>query len=701
MQRVLIHPPFADPTQPYPSLPVLKGYLRARGLDARVVDLNVEAVHWLLHPERVDDVARRLGLRFLKLNHASSLDFHEQREYRALVEARGRVEAILGADPAPLEVFRRRELFFDPACYSRAVRRVEDFFAALSALHYPYTYSFNQAAPEVLPWSVSLLDRYWEERQSPLDAFYTGLLEGACDWTEPGAVRSHLALENVDLIGISVVFPSQLAEACYLCRRVREASPGVFLLLGGPLVHQIVHRVNDPILEWLLSLVDGIGLSEGEETLENLFPLLTEWRTQEGVGNHGEGLRQIPNFLFIDKKTGEVHEGPRQCIDLVEAPAPDFSDLDLDRYLAPSRTLLYAPARGCYWNRCSFCHYGLAEKTAAPYRETPPERVAAHLSKLSRKHGVRHFYMSCDVLSPSYALKLAEALLARKLRIRWSTDLKVEAFFTGERCRILQRSGLRSVAFGMESGSDPVLQLMGKGFDRATATRVNRAFHEAGVATQWMTFTDHPGESVEQALETVRWLEEERNFISLFVVGEFGLEPGSDIACNPEHYGVTCIYHADGDDFLQHALWSDRDGERVPADRERLDRAVRRAAAPYALRPYPWAGAVSTHHTLLHFVQFGAGVFRVHFQRAGAEMKGAPATPPPSHIAGLRERPRFSVAAIARRESEFFERYLPEALGKETRTAGESPSPPPAPLSLEHFLAAAREVPLLRAGKGR
>ena len=111
MERILIHPPFADPTQPYLSLPSLKGHLRARGLDARVVDLNVEAAHHLFSPEALDDVARRIGLRFLKLNHSSSLDFNEQREYRALVEARPKIEEVLGAEIPPLEVFQGRDLF--------------------------------------------------------------------------------------------------------------------------------------------------------------------------------------------------------------------------------------------------------------------------------------------------------------------------------------------------------------------------------------------------------------------------------------------------------------------------------------------------------------------------------------------------------------------------------------------------------------
>ena len=61
MQRILIHPPFADPTQPYLSLPTLKGWLRQKRLDARVLDLNVEAIHWLLRAGTAQNRWQELG----------------------------------------------------------------------------------------------------------------------------------------------------------------------------------------------------------------------------------------------------------------------------------------------------------------------------------------------------------------------------------------------------------------------------------------------------------------------------------------------------------------------------------------------------------------------------------------------------------------------------------------------------------------
>ncbi|HVR74588.1 MAG TPA: radical SAM protein [Planctomycetota bacterium] len=696
--HLLLHPPFADPTQPYLSLPTLKGYLRARKLDARVVDLNVEAAHHLFEKETLEDLARRLGLRFLRLNHAQSLDFEEQREYRALAGARLKIEEVLGAEVSPIEVFQTRELFHDAAQYSLARRRVEALFDALSAVHFPYRFDFNNAGHDVLPWSFDLLESYSSGQSSPLDAFYRKVFEPPADWDSLEEGVFTVPLDGTELIGISVVFPSQIPEAFYLARFLKERAPDAFIALGGPCIHQVVVHMEPALKRRVLSFADGVGLFEGEETIAKLLPLLPEWRSAGSEDRRLEVLRSVPNLLLWDHGAGKPRTGPPFVLDLAAAPAPDYSDLDLDRYLAPSRTLLYAPTRGCYWNKCSFCYYGLSETATAVYREVPPDRAAADLARLSQRHGVRNFYISCDVLSPSYAVRFADALIARGLKIRWSSDLKIEKSFTPERCDLLYRSGLRSAAFGIESGSDRILDLMRKGCDRGTMTEVNRSFHDAGIATEWMTFTDHPDETLDEALETVLWIEEESERIDLFIVGEFGLERGSHIAEDPARYGVEKVYYAEGDELRLYALFTQRGGERSSEDRERIDRAVRRASTKYALHPYPWAGANSTHHTFLHFVEFGQRAFRTHFQPAQAAVEGALAPPPPSHIAGLHEYLRFSLEAIEEREREFFEGYLSRALYTTVggRRAGGREV---ALLSREHFEAAAAEVPPLRPGK--
>ncbi len=715
MQHLLLHPPLADPTQPFLSLPTLKGWLRAHGHDARVIDLNVEAAHWLFEPTVLDDLGRRIGSRFVDLNRQQELSFHEQRQYRLLVEARPKIEHAIGGEISPITVFQTRELFYDPAQYSLARRKVEGLFDALSAAHYPYRFSFNHAAHAVVPWSLDLLDRYCSERRSPFAAFYERHFATADEWDWSSGSGPPADPSDAAFIGISVVFPSQIPEALYLCRFLRQRAPTAFLALGGPCIHQVVVHMEPALQARMLAYVDGIALFESEETLTELFSRLERWRnTAEAAARH-EILRDVPNLLTMRPApepvravhvSGSVRSaipppapgtpvvGPRRTLDLREAPAPDYSDLDLDRYWAPSRTLLYAPTRGCYWNQCSFCYYGLAETATASYREIPAQRAAADLAQLARRHGVKNFYISCDVLSPAYAVKLAEALIERNVKIRWSSDLKIEKYFTPERCALLHRSGLRSAAFGIESGSDRILELMRKGCDRATMTAVNRAFHDAGVATEWMTFTDHPDETLDEALDTVRWIEEEKDFVDLFIVGRFGLERGSHIAQDPTRYGVRKVFYAEGDELRLYAQFTQRAGRRGADAEQTIENAIGRAGSTFDLHPYPWAGANSTHHTFLHFLEFGQTAFKQHFKRAGGAVHGAMPTSPVVHIAGLRERPRYSLQTIRAREEQFFADYLPRALYTTvpSRRHGGEPGDEVSPLSVADFEAAVAAV---------
>lgn len=700
MDRLLIHPPFADPTQPYLSLPTLKGHLRSKGLDATVFDANVEAARWLMSHEAAHMTARKIGSRFVNLNRKPFLSFDEAREYRALEAAREKVEHFLGAQPAPVDVFTTRELFFDAEQYSLARRRTDLYFEALSAAHWPYRFSFNAATHNVLPWSFDLLESYCDEQASPLEALYERWLMPRAEWDWDEGAPPPFDVDDCDFVGLSVVFPSQIPEAVYLLKKLRARNPRLFLALGGPAVHQVVTHLDPERKRRFFDWVDAIGMYEGESTLEALFPLLERWRAAEGADERHALLKGVPNLLTLDPSSGECVLGPRETLDLRTAEMPDYSDLDLDRYLAPGRTLLYAPTRGCYWGKCSFCYYGLTETGTANYREVPVEKAVSELAQLARRHGVKNFYISCDVLSPKYAVRFAQELVDRKVKIRWSSDLKIETYFTPERAKLLFESGLRSAAFGIESGSDRILDLMRKGVDRETLTAVNRAFHEAGVATEWMTFTDHPDETTAEALDTVAWIEEQQEFVDLFIVGEFGLESGSHIAQDPARYGVRRIWYADGDDLRLYALYAHKDGRRTKTANEEVDAEIGRMSSSWELHPYPWAGANSTHHTFLHFLEFGQRAFRTHFQRAQAAARGTLGAPPVAHVSGLREKVRFNVETIAAREEAFFAEWLPKALYTTVpaRRSGGTHPDEVAPLSMREYAEAAGRQEPLRPG---
>ena len=649
MATWLIYPPFADPTQPYMSLPYLKASLKGQGLDATVVDLNVAAAHHLLGRENVKNCARQIGGRFEALNACKKLTRMEAMEYVSLADARPAARRLLAAGSMPLEILQDPDRFYDFAFYRKARNLSEDVLACTSAAAFPFRIGFNHATHLAVPWAPDLLESYFQNRQSPLDAFYRSFLKG-------------LSLHPGDVVGINLTFISQIPEVFYIVQLLRQMIPSLFLVIGGSCLQQMLQHGTEAAREWVVSVADAACLFEGEETL----PLLIKALNQEIPGRNPEMrrglLEQVPNLLFRKPDGSGLQSGPMRISDLKSLSTPDYADLDLDQYLAPERTLLFSPARGCYWNRCAFCDYGLNRSQCHGYREMAADEAARQLVGLSRQYGVRNFYLSVDVMAPRFALDLARALVRHKADIRWSADFRIEDTYSADRCALLYQSGLRAVAFGVESGSDRVLRQMDKGISVRLTQEINARFHQSGIATAWMTFSGHPGESRADSLATARLIQQEQNRISQFILGQFGLTSGSLIAGHPGRFGLKNIYYCRGDAFRLFPLYESEESGDAEPDAS-LEKAVDRLSRVYWLDHYPWAGAISTHHSFLYLLRYGPRVFhRPDFPLPGKRSSSGKGDSFP----GLTMRPKFSIERLRRENENALQTFFQGALaGKE------------------------------------
>lgn len=645
----LLFPPFADPTWPYVALPTLKGYLAERGIGVSLRDYNIEGLHFLLAAETMAGWRQKLTTRLQSLNRRKELTLYEQMEYRRVAEA-----LPLCRDYSDcLAVMGDPRQFYQKKTYLRARDGFEELFRVMAGVYFPFRFSFNRADHLVAPWDFELLDYYIAGQRSPFDQFY----------------RQQLAsLGQPRFIGLSLTFVAQIGETLYLCQLIKELFPACFVMLGGPCIDQIVSNSDPATVARLFKYADAVGLQEGEQTLEQLLPLLGEKNVDPAR------FATIPNLLMKGPGGGVVR-GPALTFDLAAAATPDYGDLDPDRYLAPERLLLYSPTRGCYWNKCSFCSYGFNQSGRHAYREIPVARAVADLTALQRQFGVKNFYLSADVLAPAYALALAERIIEDGLEICWSTDLRIEAAYTPEKCQRLFQSGLRAVAFGIESGSDRVLRLMNKGIDTALIRRINRNFHQAGIATSWMTFLNHPGETGGEAGETLALIARQHGLVDQFIAGEFNLTPGSLISCHPEQYGIGQVYHTRGDVFRLFPLFRMAAERESEAEQEAVEEEIATLSRRYHLDHYPWAGSISTHHSFLYLLHSGPRVFAQTWpQPAGpSRHKGKKF---PLHL-------KFSLTDCFHREQTFMEQYLGAAL-----QPGENGL---APLGFAHFQKALRD----------
>jgi hypothetical protein len=292
----------------------------------------------------------------------------------------------------------------------------------------------------------------------------------------------------------------------------------------------------------------------------------------------------------------------------------------------------------------------------AKYRERPPEAVLDHLEALQKRHGTRIFYFSQDVFSPRIATRIARGIVQRGLDVKWGTDMRPEKALGEERCRELVAGGQISAALGVESASPRVLSLVDKGIPIEAVETAIVNLSRAGVAVEAMCFSDFPTESYREAMETVRFVESRGDDLSLFILGRFDLTHGSLVAQRPGDFGIAEVWGVEGDELGTGLFFAERRRQKRPSEQAKLEDAVRTLSARWSLRRYPWAGALSTAHTLLWYAHHGPDVFR--------RQAVAPEEPATRAAGAARRKPRFDVARVAERsaalEAELWDRMVNE-----------------------------------------
>jgi hypothetical protein len=283
-------------------------------------------------------------------------------------------------------------------------------------------------------------------------------------------------------------------------------------------------------------------------------------------------------------------------------------------YLSPERGINYSPTRGCYWNRCTFCDYGLnSDRPTSPWRERGIDQVIADLEQVLSSQRVSNVYFAVDVMAPGYLERLAEAIVASGIKFRWSAELRMERIFSPERCGKMVEAGCVSASFGMESGNQRILDLIDKGTKLTTMEITMRNFARSGIAVQLMTFHGFPTETTEEKAGTIDFILRNREFWSNGGFGAFQLTGTAIVARKPELFGITILTNEKVDirrtvDYFVH------DGpEREALYTEDYDASFNESAGIFpSVIGRPWAGGIDTLHSMLYYSAYGQSFFKDH-----------------------------------------------------------------------------------------
>jgi anaerobic magnesium-protoporphyrin IX monomethyl ester cyclase len=526
MKVLLIFPPDWFPSEPYLSLPSLTSVLRKAGHTVIQKDVNLEMWDWYFSEAFLKKVLRKVPQqldRLRKLANKRDLTDYEMDVQLALCDVtRQRIdELIKKAEKAKAIV--RGEVFYDIDQLEWAIQVFREVTQTISLVYAPARICMPPMETN-LSYKVfasnEVIDAVNDEQVNVYRDVFDHLLKPV------------LEAEKPDVVGISIVLQQQIFSTMTFCALIKQQFPHIHVTIGG----NTVTRLRDVLPQSpLFQFFDSAVVYEGETAFLQLV---------EAVGAKRE-LSNVPNTIYKD--ANGVHESALSYAeDMAELPPPDFDGLPLEKYFVPTRILPYLATRGCYWGRCEFCDHG--EGYTAGYRSKKIQDVLADIKYLKDKYGVRHFHFTDESYPPALFRKLARGLVEEKMDIFWTTHMRFEKSLLEDAVwEDAKNSGCRYLHFGYESGVERVLQLMDKATTTEIMTKHLKYTAEAGIWNHCMGFFGFPGETREEAWQSVQFLEQNKDYVHSLGFGTFDLGRHNPVAKHPERWGVTAYKNAEWD----------------------------------------------------------------------------------------------------------------------------------------------------------
>jgi radical SAM superfamily enzyme YgiQ (UPF0313 family) len=373
--------------------------------------------------------------------------------------------------------------------------------------------------------------------------------------------------ESPEYVGITAVSLA-IHSAAAIARGLKERDPGITVIIGGPHVSAVPRETMERFPEFDIGVI-----GEGEDTLVRVLDHI----------ERGKELVGIPGLVIRRKDGVSITGKPSRIKDLDRLPYPAFDLLPpIHRYyryalsVSNVQKLPVAPlitSRGCP-HQCIFCDRSVFGNYYAAHGA---EYVVSLMKELQERYGARSISFEDEnfLLSRERSDELLRMLKRERLGLTWGCSTRVDFINDELLCR-MKEAGCWRISFGIESGSQEMLDFMKKGITLGQIENAVRMTKRAGIYAVGFFLLGGPGETREtlgQTLGLMRRLELDEMSLCLFTP-----YPGMEVYDGIERFGAAnkkwqCLsrYRVN---FVPNGL-TDRD----------IRRAFRKGYAGFYLRP--------------------------------------------------------------------------------------------------------------------
>lgn len=323
-----------------------------------------------------------------------------------------------------------------------------------------------------------------------------------------------------DIVGFNV-WQMNREVSLEFAARIKNAAPSVKIIFGGPEMYPLLSG-NQYAKE---DVVDLVVYGEAEEILVKVlegFKRVGEFPPSPGT------LRRIDGRVF-DGGFGEVPQN------LDKLPLPDLTDFPLDLYMNGALPISFT--RGCV-HKCEYC----SVKMYPHFRSRSAANIVNEIEYRAKTLPGKNKYFVCDhALNANYGLinQLCDEIIERGIKAAFAGFAYTHPGADINYLKKMKRAGFNELIYGVESGSNNILNAFGKKINIETIERVIKDTYDAGIDIFVDVLVGLPGETEEDFKQTLDFIERNSKYVKKVGVNHFGVRAYSAIYENREIYALV------------------------------------------------------------------------------------------------------------------------------------------------------------------
>lgn len=305
-------------------------------------------------------------------------------------------------------------------------------------------------------------------------------------------------------VGITSTTGPQIKGGLGFTNYIKSIRPDLPVVWGGP------QCTSDPSLTIENKNIDIIVLNDGEETFYELVNTIKS----------NDDLSKVDGIWY--KKGNKVYKNPtRLNANLDDTDVLPYHLIDINRYIEnhyrakpfQERWMPLNTSRGCHIG-CRFCH-----ESKIKWRPQNAQNVANHIKYIVEKYNIEtiDFVDSQYFINKDRSVEISKLLIVNNIKINWEANCTITQFYgwiqNGDEAiiELFKKSGCTRMRFGVESGSEKVLEFINKRIPKHKLMAVDKMLikHEINSTYNFMIGLPHETElDIKQTLKLMdeMWL---------------------------------------------------------------------------------------------------------------------------------------------------------------------------------------------------